>query len=845
MAEHSVEAAPPQLAPDVDLDAYAGIILHTSVADDAATLRSLDRHTRRKLRDYAGVKVLMRSEDGRDAREAANHVAETAYDLLLTNLPPEGVDLLYPPAARGAARVMRTLPAYVTPTQRAIDPLQSARPIDIGYRGPMTTGGRYWQAAAIGTKVARRLTERGLTLDLAERREARFDSQAWTQFLLSCMATLGAETGPTLFDLDGTLPGRIAAIEAALGPPRDDPDYARAFLGRLDDVASRIDARQIAPEQFEAAACGTLQLLQPGRYSGCLIPGRHFIPIGPDDDLDAAVAILRDEARRREIVEAARAEVILDPANWIETFVDRLDATIEAVGREKGVLVTPACTYGGRQQVLLLSAMEPRHDPRHGWTERHAPPGMLVHQLGVLESDQAPILRTSTQGGLYWAVPRVEWIEGTGLTWFGALGTRPAAVAILNELAFLERAFTLPQDAFARLFGAPTHAPRLGSLRFYFRVLLATTKTLVEAGMRLRGVQAIIASDAHTLPAAIILKELFGAEILYDAHEYMPEMLPEASEFERQFFSNLERRLVAHTAARQTVTPGLAALMGFEYGLPFDVVVNAEPNEDADFTPPEEVGTGTCIFLFCGLFGSGRGLALLVDVWPDMPASAILHLQGPDNPLKRDLMARAEASGLLGTRILFPEAVPETEIVSSMRQAQVGLIPYEPVSTNHRFCCPNKTSQYMRAGLPILANDTNFVGSTVHEAACGRVVDFSDRDRFVAAVTELAADPDLRRRLGDNARTYFETSFNWQVRSRVMYARLAAMLAGRGPGELIAVSLPEPIPNAAPVEAAPVEAAAPAVSPEVEQDRPVPPPQALSPLRRLIQPFARAIGLEG
>ncbi|MCJ2054938.1 glycosyltransferase [Methylobacterium sp. J-070] len=848
LGEYAPPVGTPHLAPDVDLDSYAAIILHHTLTDDAAILRGLDAYTRRKLKDYAGVKVLMRREDGGNAQAVATHMAETGYDILFTNLPPESVGLIYPQEALDSTLLERMLPGYVTPTQRAIDTRLAPRPIDIGYRGegsPRLLDSHAWQAGAVGAEIVRRLAGRGLLLDIANRREERFDSDAWTQFLLSCKATLGAEDGVRLFDLDGTLAHRIADIEAELGPLREDPDHAQAYLARLSALEGRIDARQIAPAQFEAAACGTLQLLVPGHYSGLLVPGRHFIPIAPGGDLNAAVAIIRDEAQRGAIVEAARAEVILDRANWIETFIGRLDDRIEEVGQEKGAFTVPKLSYRGERQVLLLSAMEPRHDPRHGWTERHAPPDVLVHQLGVLESDEAPILRTSTRDGLYWAVPRLEWVDGTAFTWFGPLGTSPTAVAILHELAFLERAYRLPQEEFATLVGAPTHAPRLGSLRFSLRVLLATTMTLVEAGRRLRGVQAIIASDAFTLPAAIILKELFGIEVLYDAHEYMPEMIPESNEFERQFFSALERRLVAHTDARQTVTPGLAGLMAVEYGRPFDVVVNAEPNEDVGFEAAHRPDSTDCIFLFCGLFGSGRGLALLVDAWPDTPPNAILHLQGPHNPLKGDLIARAEANGLLGTRILFPDPVPETEIVASMRRADVGFIPYEPISTNHRFCCPNKTSQYMRAGLPILANDTNFVGAIIREAECGRVVDFSDRARFVAAVAELTADPDLRRQLGRKARTYFETSFNWQSRSRVMYERLEAMLTGRGAGELTVINFPEPIPPVPPAEAqrpAPVE---PTLPEEVAIQTPEDARAVPHALRRFVRPIARAFGLGG
>jgi hypothetical protein len=54
-------------------------------------------------------------------------------------------------------------------------------------------------------------------------------------------------------------------------------------------------------------------------------------------------------------------------------------------------------------------------------------------------------------------------------------------------------------------------------------------------------------------------------------------------------------------------------------------------------------------------------------------------------------------------RVLFLEAIDESELVTAAAEFDVGLVPYTPTGLNYSNCCPNKLSQYMAAGLPILA----------------------------------------------------------------------------------------------------------------------------------------------
>jgi glycosyltransferase involved in cell wall biosynthesis len=126
------------------------------------------------------------------------------------------------------------------------------------------------------------------------------------------------------------------------------------------------------------------------------------------------------------------------------------------------------------------------------------------------------------------------------------------------------------------------------------------------------------------------------------------------------------------------------------------------------------------LFIFIGGFIAGRGLEDLITAWSRVDKRARLLLQGPDGSFKTEMMELARSLGLFGDRILFPQAVETTELVSAARQADVGIIPYAASSINNRYCSPNKLSQYMAAGLPIVCNhDLEFVRSIVVENGLG------------------------------------------------------------------------------------------------------------------------------
>ena len=276
-------------------------------------------------------------------------------------------------------------------------------------------------------------------------------------------------------------------------------------------------------------------------------------------------------------------------------------------------------------------------------------------------------------------------------------------------------------------------------------------------------------NDMDTLFPGRILSLRTGCLITYDAHEFWPKQNPDMSAAESSLYENLEYCLLEDVQQAWTVSPGIANLFARTYGkLRMDVVPNAEPTQthsnitpfDKDF--PEGL-SGKTRFLYLGGFAPGRGIDTIIRFWARLKRSdVVLILRGPDNRYKTQLIELASTLGVLNRSVFFLAPVTESELVAAAKAVHVGIIPYEPSSDNNRYCCPNKLSQYMQAGLPILATDLDFLRATISKADCGLVYAPGDFKAFEVGVETLVQNPEMRAKMSESAKRFAAEEFNWE-----------------------------------------------------------------------------------
>jgi hypothetical protein len=484
--EHGKNGDGLSLSRYINLRKFDGIVIHNTLSYNVDNLRSLDSLLKFKIRDFTGVKVLMKQDENFKIKELAAYIGETQFDLIFTCLPPEAIPLVYPASLVGTPAFSRMLTGYITPTLRHLPKRKESRKIDIGYRGsiqPLNFGRLAYEKRKIGDEVAKLKQTQSLALDISCRWEDRLGSGAWLEFLASCKAVLGVESGASVFDLDGDLAERCATAEKKYGPIREDAEYAEQFLRELADIEGKIKYNQISPRHFEAAATRTLQIMYPGEYSGIFIKGRHYVELARDySNIEEVLDLLRDEQRCEQIVDCAYDEIVNNPEYWIETFAKRFDQRVARMLIKKGRYAKPALIVGRKKKnLLLLCAHKPSLDPRLEWITKCAPPHLQVTQIGVLpaigEDDRVCRIESDR---LVLAERSITFNTGMLQKWLQTKNNNSAGWAALAEISYIASALELNERNFLELFGAPVAAKRVTAFKWYLRYILDITATLIS-----------------------------------------------------------------------------------------------------------------------------------------------------------------------------------------------------------------------------------------------------------------------------------------------------------------------------------------------------------------------------
>lgn len=267
-------------------------------------------------------------------------------------------------------------------------------------------------------------------------------------------------------------------------------------------------------------------------------------------------------------------------------------------------------------------------------------------------------------------------------------------------------------------------------------------------------------NDFDTLLAGLYLKDKYGGVVVYDAHEFWPHSLTTTPKSKNKFFLKLEGSFIRYADVVITVNPLLAEQIAKAYKLPHvESILNAEPWVQRSY---RQTLNEKLVFLYQGNFAPDRGLEEVVKAWSKLsPVNAVLKLRGPDSESKTALIQFVNKLGC--DSIEFVPAVSEDDLVEAAMEADVGIIPYKPVNINYEYCCPNKLSQYLHAGLAVVTNDLKYVSNVVQEFDVGYVYSSEDIDRMTKVFEQILFNRDDLLVKRHNAIDVAHDCFNWEV----------------------------------------------------------------------------------
>jgi glycosyltransferase involved in cell wall biosynthesis len=121
---------------------------------------------------------------------------------------------------------------------------------------------------------------------------------------------------------------------------------------------------------------------------------------------------------------------------------------------------------------------------------------------------------------------------------------------------------------------------------------------------------------------------------------------------------------------------------------------------------------------------------------------------------------RAKAAGL--KNLVFSGWIDAPRLRSLGQRADVGIMPF-PNHPDYVRSVPNKVSEYLSFGMPIVSGLSGEVSKLIAEWECGMEFTNGDPKSLVNAIWELRCDPDRVHRLQANARRAFEHQFSPDV----------------------------------------------------------------------------------
>ncbi|MBC2775773.1 glycosyltransferase [Rhizobium sp. AQ_MP] len=785
------------LPAELDLDEYEGVIIHPTISYFPQTVRNLDVDMKRGIADFDGVKMLMKQDEQVHSGELAPLVRDKGFDIIFTCLPESEHEKVYSRAVIGdTCTLIRTLTGYVSPVMRQELPLVD-KTLGVTYRGsiqPLEFGRLGYEKRGIGYDMEKVLAERGgIAFDISSRWEDRISGAVWENFLRSSNVVLGVESGSNIFDFDGSVVKwcRDYAQRRDGEDPASYDYYLRAHEEFLHTVEGNVNYAQISPRHFEAAASGAAQLLYEGRYSDLFHAHQHYFPLRKDlGNIDAVMDFLRDDAVQRQMAIRSFEEIILNPDNWYESFVKRADAAIDAKLAEKSLRsgIDDRTDVAAKPSAYILCAHDPKIDPRVNWFAESL---QLTHDVTVIGTYHFNVIGERTTTTLQENGIRVIRAERSRheLNWVptsGELRECPASHARFL-LGMLADYAVMPTPLLETKLGAAVaHETELARFRSICEYMVNTNAALLNVIEQIGAPNLVVGVDLEALFAAVACGETQNIPVVFDAHEYWPYSYTDFQHWEIEFWSAMEGRLAALTDINVGVTPQLCGLMEHEYGVRFRNLPNAASVDEGHFSGLEEdfqrrKRQEPLQVLYQGGFAEGRGIEEVLRAWVHVKSGARLILRGPQNDYRTRMMDLAKSLGLSSKSVQFPPAVAESELVAKAREADVGLIAYNPAWFGYRYCCPNQLSQYAAAGLPILSSTTQFVADVVTRNDIGFVVAIDRAESVGAMIDRLSRDRALLVEKGRNSRRFFETAFNWEVLGASIFQDISALTSGSAP----------------------------------------------------------------
>lgn len=266
---------------------------------------------------------------------------------------------------------------------------------------------------------------------------------------------------------------------------------------------------------------------------------------------------------------------------------------------------------------------------------------------------------------------------------------------------------------------------RRGNLGRVLRLLMWQPK--VFAHYRRRPVAVVAAHNVWALPMCFLLARATGALLFYNAHELETETLTMTG-LKQRAARLIESRLIRRCRLVSVVNEPIARWYSSTYDIPEPVVVGNVPvvvEAETGFRKRLGIGEDEMMYVHTGHLAIGRNIPLILDAFSGSEHHVVFLGDGH----YREAVVEA---GRRHPNIHWAEPVEPDLLVAHVADADAALCLIEVGdSLSLRLSSPNKLSEGLAAGVPVLCSDLPH--------ARGLLGEHAERWVLVDPETELAA----------------------------------------------------------------------------------------------------------
>lgn len=239
------------------------------------------------------------------------------------------------------------------------------------------------------------------------------------------------------------------------------------------------------------------------------------------------------------------------------------------------------------------------------------------------------------------------------------------------------------------------------------------------------------AHDLDTLWPASFYARKHNIPLIYDSHElYLESTGLKGRQATKWAWAWLEKRLIPQADTVITVCDGIADYLQSRYPLRskpqvirnFSTVPDSRrplPTEHASFSMLANLRLHCdTVGIYSGLMQHGRGLNQIVQAVKSVEKFGALFCG--TGPLLSELQNLVKTENL-ESRIRFTGQLDHDILYPLMQQCDLGFCYIEPISLSYYFALPNKLSEYIQAGIPVIGSQVPEIKKLVENYHIGHL----------------------------------------------------------------------------------------------------------------------------